>query len=110
MAGLSDTIRFGSLEFPVPPLAGTWVPPIFAPSQTFRFGSLDFVADQLGVLCLRKEALAAASPEGGAPSMGPGLLDDLYIETLAFPLESMLDSNPTVSDVDIVLYSVFNQW
>ena len=50
MAGSSDMIRFGSLEFPTLPFAGMWAPPIFVPLQTFLFGSLDFVADQLSVL------------------------------------------------------------
>ena len=45
MAGSSDTIRFGSLKFPMLPLAGMWAPPIFVPLQTFLFRSLDFVAN-----------------------------------------------------------------
>ena len=52
MAGLSDTIRSGSLEFPALPPVGMWVPPVFVPLQTFLFESLDFIADQLGVLHL----------------------------------------------------------
>ena len=57
MARLSDTIRFGSLEFSTLPLAGMWIPPVFEPLQTFLFESLDFVTDQLGVLCLHEEVL-----------------------------------------------------
>ena len=48
------------------------------------------------------------STRGGAPSTGPRSLDDLDVETLVLYLEPMLGSNPTVSDVHIVLYSLFN--
>ena len=85
-----------------------WVPPVFKPLQTFLFGSLDFITDQLGILRLHEEALIPTSTGGGAPSTGPGSLDDLNVETLALCLEPMLGSNPTVSDVYIVLYSLFN--
>ena len=85
-----------------------WVPPVFVPLQSFLFGSLDFIADQLGVLYLHEEALVPASTGGGAPSTGLGPLDDLNVETPALRLEPILGSNPTVSDVHIVLYSLFN--
>ena len=85
-----------------------WAPPVFMPLQTFLFGSLDFVADQLNILRLHVEALVPAPTEGGAPSTGPGSLDDLNIETPVLRLEPMLGSNSTMSDVHIVLYSLFN--
>ena len=94
MAGSSDTIRFGSLEFPMLPHVGMWVPLVFEPLQTFLFGSLNFIADQLGVLRLREEALVPAPTGAGAPSAGPGPLDDLNVETPALRLEPMLGSNP----------------
>ena len=102
MAGSSDTICFGSLEFLALPPIRMWVPPIFELLQTFLFGSLDFITDQLGLLRLCEEALIPASIGGGAPSIGPGPLDDLNVKTLALRLEPMLGSNPTVSDVHIV--------
>ena len=109
MAGSSDTIRFGSLEFPTLSLARMWAPPVFVPLQTFLFGSLDFIADQLGVLCLHEKALVSVPTREGAPSTDcNGPLDDLNVETPALCLEPMLGSNPTVSDVHIVLYSLFN--
>ena len=108
MAGSSDTIRFGSLEFPTLPLVGVCVPHVFEPLRTFLFGSLDFITDQLGILRLHEEALVPAPTGGGAPSTGPRPLDDLNVETLALRLEPMLGSNLTVSNVHIVLYSLFN--
>ena len=107
LTGSSDTIRFGSLEFPTLSPVGMWVPPIFVPLQTFLFRSLDFVADRLNVLFLHKEALVSAST-GGAPFTGPRPPDDLNVETLALHLEPMLGSNSMVSNVYVVLYSLFN--
>ena len=107
MVGSSDTIRFGSLEFPTLSLVGMWVPPVFKPLQTFLFESLDFIADQLSVLRLHEEALVPMST-GGAPFTGPEPLDDLNVETLALHLEPMLGSNSMVSNVYVVLYSLFN--
>ena len=89
------------------PLAGMWVPPVFEPFQTFLFGSLDFVADQLSVLCLREEALVPALVGGGAPSVGSETPDDLNSETPALRFEPTLGSNPTVSNVHNILYSLF---
>ena len=79
MAGSGDTIRFGSLEFPALPPVRMPVPSIFEPSQAFLFGSLDLIADQSGILHLRKEALVLA-PVGGAPSIGSGTHDDFNEE------------------------------
>ena len=89
----------------LPPI-GMWVPPIFKPSQAFLFGSLGFIADWLGVLRLREEALVPAPIEGGAPSNGsrpPGHLND---EMSTLHSEPMLGSNPAVSNVHTVIYSL----
>ena len=93
MVGLSDATRFGSLEFPTLPPVGMWVPPVFEPSQAFLFGSLDFVADWLGVLHLREEALVPV-PVGGAPSIGSRTHDDLNDEAFVFHSNQTLCSNP----------------
>ena len=103
MAGSSDTTHFGSLEFPTLPPVGMWVPPVFKPSQTFLFGSLGFVADRLGVLHLCEEALVPAPVGGGAPSVDSGPPDDLNDETPTLRSKPTLGSNPTVSNIHIVL-------
>ena len=104
MMGSSDTIRFGSLEFSTFPPVGTWVPPVFEPFQTFLLGSLDFIADQLGVLRLHKEALVPVLVGGGASSVGSKPPSDLNDETPVLRSEPTLGSNPTVSNIHIVLY------
>ena len=90
------------------PPVGMWVPPVFEPSQTFLFESLDFVVDQLGVLRLREEVLVPAPVGEGAPSVGSGPPGDLNDETPVLRSEPTLGSNPTVSNIHIVLYSLFN--
>ena len=108
MMGSSDMTHFGSLEFPTLPPIGMWVPPVFEPSQTFLFRSLDFIADWLGVLRLHEEAHVPAPDGGGAPSVGPKTPGDLNDETPMLCSEPTLGSNPTMSNVFIVLYSLFN--
>ena len=107
VAGLGDTIRFGSLEFPALPLVGMRVPPVFEPSQAFLFGSLDFIADRLGVLHLCEEAFVPA-PIGGAPSIGSGTHDDFNDEASALHSEQTLCSNSAVSNVHAVIYLLFS--
>ena len=106
--GSSDTTLFGSLEFPTLPPVGMWVPPIFEPFQTFLFRSLDFITDQLGVLRLCEEALVPAPVRGGMPSVGSRTPGDLNDETPALRSDPTPGLNPTVSNVHIVLYSLFN--
>ena len=67
VAGLGDTIRFDSLEFPTLSPVGMWDPPIFEPSQAFLFGILDFVADRFDVLHLREDAHVLTPSEGHPP-------------------------------------------
>ena len=102
VAGSGDTIRFGLMEFPAFSPIGMRVPPVFQPSQAFLFGSLDFVVDRLGVLHLREEALVLA-PIGGAPSISSGKHD----EAPTLHSEQTLCSNPVVSNVHTVIYSLF---
>ena len=107
VVGSGNSICFGSLEFPALPPVGMWVPPVFEPSQAFLFGSLDFIADWLSVLHLREEALILAPVGGGASSMGSGTPDDFNGKATALHSEHTLCSNPTVSNVRFVIYSLF---
>jgi len=102
MVGSGDTIRFGSLEFPTLPPVGTWVPPIFKPSQAFLLESLDFVADRLSVLHLHEEAPVPALVEG-APYIGSGMHDDFNDAASTLHSEQTLYSNPAVSNVHVVI-------
>ena len=107
MAGSSDTTHFGSLGFPVLPPIGMWVPPVFEPSQAFLLGSLDFVADWLGVLHLYEEA-PIPTPIGGASSIGSGTPDDFNDEAPVLHFKQTLCSNPAMSNVHTIIYSLFN--
>ena len=106
VAGSGDTICFGSLEYPALSPAGMRVPLVFEPSQAFLFGSLDFVANWLGVLHLREEALVPA-PIGGAPSIDFETHDFDYAAS-ALHSEQTLCSNPAVSNVHVVIYLLFS--
>ena len=60
------------------------------------------------MLRLREEALVPAPVGGGAPSVGSRPPGDLNDETPALHSEPTLGSIPTMSNVHIVLYSLFN--
>ena len=106
LAGSSDMTRFGSLEFPALPPVGMRIPPVFESSQAFLFGRLVFVVDRLGVLHLREETLVPA-PVGGAPSIGSGTHDDFNDEASTLHSEQTLCSNPAMSNMHTVIYSLF---
>lgn len=108
MANISDTIRFGSLEFHAPALGGTWIPPVFAPLQAFRFESLDFIADQLGVFHLHEEVDTPASPGKVAHIVADEPLNNLNVEALALCIKSVLGVNPTDNDMDTMMYLLIN--
>ena len=105
MVGSGDTIPFGSLEFSALSPVGIWVPPVFESSQAFLFGSLDFVADRLGVLHLREQARDPA-PVGEAFSIDSGTRN-LNGAASALHSEQTLCSNPTVSNMHTIIYSLF---
>ena len=58
------------------------------------------------MLHLHEEALVLA-PIGGAPSIGSGTHDDFNNEAYALHSEQILCSNPSVSDVHTIIYSLF---
>ena len=68
--------------------------------------SLDFVVGRLGILRLHEEALISA-PIGGASSIGSGTHDDFNDEASALHSEQTLCSNPAMSNVHTVIYSLF---
>ena len=83
-----------------------WVPPIFEPSQAFCFGSLDFFADRLGILHLREEA-PVPSLVVGAPSIDSRTHDNFNDVASVLHTEQTLCSNPAVSNICTVIYSLF---
>ena len=106
MAHFSTTLAMvGLLEFPALSPVGMRVPPIFEPSQAFLFGSLDFVADRLGILHLREEARNPA-PVGATSSIDSGTRD-FDGAASALHSEQTLCSNLTVSNIRLVIYSLF---
>ena len=121
-AGDGDTIRFGSLEFPAIPHDGLWVRPPFSPSQTFQFGSLEFITDQLGALHLHEEEAAPADTEEPALPPEPRSLrrrrsvrwhvkkhrPSQPTRAVLCRISLMVASNPTVEDVNLVLFSLVN--
>ena len=66
---------------------------------------MDFVADQLGVLHLREEALVPA-PVEGAPSIGSGTHDDFSDTASTLHSKQTLCSNLAVSNMRTVIYSL----
>ena len=105
VAGSGDTIRFGSLESPVPSPTRMRVPPVFEPSQAFLFGSLDFIIDRLGLLHLHEETRDPA-PIGETSSIDSGTRD-FDGAASALHSEQTLCSNPAVSNMHTVIYSLF---
>ena len=121
-AGNGETIRFSSLEFPAIPRDGLWAPPPFSPSHTFQFGSLEFITDQLGALHLHEEEAAPADTEEPTPPPKPLNLrrrrsvhwrvkkykPSQPTRTVLRRIALMMDSNPAVEDVNLVLFYLAN--
>ena len=106
VADSGDTIRLGSLEYPALLPVGMRVPLIFEPSQAFLFGSLNFVANRLSVLHPREETHDPA-PIGETFPIDSRTCD---LNGVASTLhsEQTLCSNPTVSNIHAVMYSLFS--
>ena len=121
-ASQSETILFGSLEFPAIPRDRSWAPPPFSPSQTFQFGSLEFITDQLGALHLHENETALANTE--EPSAPPKPRNLRHRRSVRWrikkcgpsqPTRAVLPrialtmaSNPAVEDVNLALFSLAN--
>ena len=95
-----------SAIFSMLPPVGMWVPPIFEPSQAFLFGSLDFVTDRLGILHLREETRNPA-PIEETSSIDSGT-HDFDGTASVLHSEQTLCSNPAVSNIHTVMYSLFS--
>ena len=121
-ASSGETIRFGSLEFPAIPRDGLWAPPPFSHSHTFQFRSLEFITDQLGALHFHEEEAAPA--DTGKPAPPPKLhclrrrrsvrwrvkkhRPSQPTRAVLRRISLMMASNPTVEDVNLVLFSLAN--
>ena len=122
VAGNGEANCFGSLEFPAIPRDGLWAPPPFSPSQTFQFGSLEFITDQLSALRLHEEEAALADTEEPAPPPMPRNLrrrrsvrwrvkkhrPSQPTRPVLRRISLMMASNPTVEDINLVLFSLAN--
>ena len=122
VASRGETIRFGSLEFPMIPRDGLRAFPLFPPSQTFQFGILEFITDQLGALHLHEEEAALADTEEPfAPTKPRDLRHRRSVRwrikkrrpsqptrAVLRRIALMMASNPAVKDDNLVLFSLAN--
>ena len=104
-AGNSEAIRFGSLDFPAIPHDRLWALPPFSPSQTFHEG----------------EAAPADTEEPAPPPKRRNLRHRRSVRwrvkkhrpsqptrAVLRRISLMMASNPTVEDVNLVLFSLAN--